>query len=383
MLLSSLHDLVSRSAQPRAVAVTRVVVGTAAILKGLERAPILDRLDDPGILKIPYLAGQPSVADLPTAVVVAVWLTLAVAFTAGAFTTVTGIALTTLLAAVLLSDQQLYSNHLYLLIWLVGLLTLARSGAALSIDALRGHGRTSIPAWPLVLLRLQVIVLYLFAGLSKINLVYLSGSVVAVSLRREGPLAVPGDWRSFEVMAAVSALSILVEIGLALGLALPRWRRTAFVVGLGMHVGIALWFDPTLPLIIFAVMSLGPYALFLDDRPRRLAVVWDDSCTFCHGWVTWFRRLDWLGVLRLVPNSDLGQLEHLHVSREEADQALQLVGTYRRSHGFRAVVGILEALPISFLWAPLLRLWPIGKVGDAAYRRVAMRRSCGFTPPAG
>jgi predicted DCC family thiol-disulfide oxidoreductase YuxK len=358
--------------------VARVVVGVAALLKGLERYLTLDRLGDAGILRIPYVPGQPSIADLPAGAVVIAWVALAAAFAAGAYTTVTGITLTILLTAALFSDQQLYSNHLYLLIWLVGLLTLARSGAALSIDARRGRGRSSVPAWPLALLRLQVIVLYFFAGLSKINLAYLSGSVVAVSLRREGPLAIPGDWRSFEVMAAAAMLSILAELGLAIGLALPRWRRAAFVLGLMLHLGIALWFDPTLPLVIFGVMSLGPYVLFLDDRPQRLAVVWDDSCTFCRGWVTWFRRLDWLGVLRIVPNSDQSELERLHVSAEDADRALQLVGSRRRSQGFRAVVGILETLPISFLWAPLLRVWPIRPVGDIAYRRVAERRSCGI-----
>jgi predicted DCC family thiol-disulfide oxidoreductase YuxK len=289
-------------------------VGAAAVLKGFERAPVLDRLAGDGVVRIPYVVGQPTVLGVPTELIVVVWITLAAAFMLGA------------------------------------------------------------------LLRLQVIVLYFFAGLSKINLTYLSGTVVAVSLRREGPLAIPGDWRSFQVMAALSALSIMVELGLAIGLMLPRWRRTAFVLGLAMHAGIAFWFDLTLPLIIFGLMTLAPYVLFLDDRPERLTVVWDDSCSFCRGWVTWFRRLDWLGVLRLVPNSDVEELGRLQVTREEADEALQLVGVRRRSRGFLAVVGVLETLPISFLWAPLLRLWPIARLGDIVYRRVAQRRSCAIRP---
>lgn len=383
MLLKSLRDLVTPAAAPRAAGVARAVVGAAAILKILERAPVLDRLNDPAIVRVPYFLGQPSLANLPAELVVVVWVVLAAAFMIGAFTTASGVGLTALLAAVLLSDQQLYSNHLYLLIWLVGLLTLARSGAALSIDSARGRGRSSVPAWPIALVRFQVIVVYLFAGLSKINLTYLSGSVVATSLRQGGPLAIPVEWQSFQLMAALAALSILTELGLAIGLLLPHWRRTAFVVGLGLHGGIALWFDPTLPLVVFAVIAVAPYVLFLDDRAGRLEVVWDDSCTFCRGWVKWFRRLDWLRVLRLVPNSDAAELERLGVTRDEADQALQLVGTSHRSQGFVAVIGILESLPISFLWAPLLRLWPIRLLGEAAYRRVAQRRSCGVTLPLG
>ncbi len=378
--MNALRQFVTRTGSPRAVGVVRIGVGAAAVLKGFERAPVLDRLAGDGVVRIPYVVGQPTVLGVPTELIVVVWITLAAAFMLGAFTTVSGIALTVVLAGVLLSDQQLFSNHLYLLTWLVGLLTLARSGSTLSIDARLGRGRRSIPVWPAALLRLQVIVLYFFAGLSKINLTYLSGTVVAVSLRREGPLAIPGDWRSFQVMAALSALSIMVELGLAIGLMLPRWRRTAFVLGLAMHAGIAFWFDLTLLLIIFGLMTLAPYVLFLDDRPERLTVVWDDSCSFCRGWVTWFRRLDWLGVLRLVPNSDVEELGRLQVTREEADEALQLVGVRRRSRGFLAVVGVLETLPISFLWAPLLRLWPIARLGDIVYRRVAQRRSCAIRP---
>ena len=337
---------------------------------------MLDRLTDPAVVRVPYVPGQPSVADLPSELVIVVWVVAAAAFMVGAFTTFSGSALTAVLAAVLLSDQQLYSNHLYLLIWLVGLLTLARSGAAISVDSKRGRGREWIPAWPTDLLRLQLVVLYLFAGLSKINPTYLSGAVVATSLRETGPLAIPIDWRSFQLMSALAVLSILTELGLAVGLTLPRWRRTAFVVGLGLHGGIALWFDPTVPLVVFAVIALAPYVLFLDLERRSLTVVFDDSCGFCTEWVTWFRRLDWLRFLRFVPGSDPAELERLGVPRQDADRALQLVTPDEREQGFDAVVGVLERLPVSFLWAPILRLWPIRPIGRAVYARVAARRQC-------
>lgn len=380
--MSFIDQFASRLVSPRAAGIARVAIGVAAILKALERAPVIERLAQPDVLGTPYITGQPSIVGVPTELVLLTWIALGVAFALGAYTTIVGASLTALLAAVLLSDQQLYSNHLYLLTCLVGLLTLARSGAALSVDEQRGRGKAAIPAWPLDLVRLQVIVVYLFAGISKINLGYLSGSVVATSLRREGPLAFPQEWMTFEVMATLAVMSILAEVGLAAGLAVRRWRRTAFVVGLGLHTTIALWFEPTIPLLIFAVISLAPYVVFLDAPPRGLTVVWDDSCSFCRGWVTWFRRLDWLNVLELVPNSDDEALRRLRVSRREADEALQLVAQEGRSQGFRAVVGVLETLPVSFLWAPLLRLWPVTRLGDRAYRRIALRRSCALTPPA-
>lgn len=380
--MSALSALIERRARPEAAGVARAVVGVAALLKALERAPILDRLASPDVVRVPYLAGQPSIADLPATLVLAVWIGLAAAFAAGVAARITGTLLTLLLVSVLLGDQQLYSNHLYLLTWLVALLTLADAGAALSVDAIRNGTRRTIAEWPLWLLRIQLSVVYLFAGLSKIGATYLSGAVVALSLRNDGLFAIPTEWRTFEVMAALSIVSILSEIGLAIGLWLPRWRRTAFVVGLLLHIGIALWFDPTVPLIVFAIIALAPYVLFLDLEPRPLTLVFDDSCGFCKSWVRWFRRLDWLRFLEFVPGSDAVALARLDVPPKDADRALQLIRDGRRTQGFDAVIGVLEHLPLGFLWASLLRMWPILPIGRRSYERVAARRQCSINPAA-
>lgn len=374
--MSALIGLLGQRARPEAAGVVRAIIGVAAMLKALERAPILERLSSAEVVRVPYVAGQPSVVDVPAALVIAVWVGLAAAFAAGLAVRTTGTILTLLLLAVLFGDQQLYSNHLYLLTWLVGLLTLAGAGAGFSVDAMRGHGRRTIAAWPLMLLRVQLTVVYLFAGISKIGATYLSGSVVALSLRSEGPLAIPVEWRVFEVMAVLSVLSILAEVGLAIGLWLPRWRRAAFVLGLLLHLGIALWFDPTVPLLVFAVIALAPYILFLDLEPRPLVLVFDDSCGFCKDWVRSFRRLDWLRFIEFVPGSDASALARLEVPRGDADRALQLIRDGRRTQGFDAVIGVLEHLPVSFLWASLLRLWPILPIGRRSYARVAARRQC-------
>ena len=382
MPLTAFANRLVGTERSEAAGVARAVVGVAAVMKALERASVLDRLTDPAVVRIPYVAGQPSIADLPSVLVLLVWTGLAAAFAAGVATRWTGAALTAVLLAVLFSDQQLYSNHLYMLVWLVGLLTVADSGAAFSVDALRGQRRNEVAAWPVWLLRIQVSAVYLFAGVSKINATYLSGAVVALSLRENGLLAIPIQFRAFEVMAALSVLSIIAELGLAIGLWLPRWRRTAFVVGLLMHGAIAIWFDPTVPLIVFAVIALAPYVLFLDLEPRPLMVIYDDSCGFCMKWISWFRRLDWLHVLEYVPGSDGAELARLGVPRQDADRALQLVRDGDRTEGFDAVVGVLERLPVSFLWAPLLRLWPVMPIGRRTYAKVAARRRCSINPAA-
>jgi predicted DCC family thiol-disulfide oxidoreductase YuxK len=215
---------------------------------------------------------------------------------------------------------------------------------------------------------------YFFAAAAKVNPDFLSGSAVATSLRRVGPLAVPDSWRSMEPMLILAVLAVCAEAFVAVAIWSPRWRPTAFVVALGLHISLAIWFVPTYPLIIFAVAMLPLLVLFVDAAPGSV-VVWDDGCGFCATWVAWFSRLDWLKSLRFVKRSELAT-SGLPVSEDAAARALQLVSSAGVHGGFAAVGRILEILPVSFLWAPLLRLPPIAWAGEIGYRWVALRRKC-------
>jgi predicted DCC family thiol-disulfide oxidoreductase YuxK len=118
------------------------------------------------------------------------------------------------------------------------------------------------------------------------------------------------------------------------------------------------------------------YLLFLDAGPEGRVVVWDDGCGFCATWVAWFRRLDWMHALRFVPRSQLAS-ENLPVSEDAAARALQTVLPGGRvCGGFAAVTRVGEILPVSYLWAPMLRMPPIALLGEAVYRRVAESRRC-------
>lgn len=381
--MSWLRERLERTVSPRALGVLRITVGMTALLKALELAPVLARFDDSATLRVPYLDGQLAIVDIGSGPLLAAWVVAASLFTVGAWTVAAGAALTIVVGGLVLADQQLYSNHLYLLVLLVGLLTVARAGSALSVDERRGRGQPRVPGWPVDLLRVQISIVYGFAALAKLNAVYLSGTVVAVYLRRDGPLAIPAEWRTFEPMAVLSLLAIMAEAFLAVALWLPRWRRAAFVVGLGLHLTIAIWFDPPVELFIFGLIILPTYLLFLDAEPRSHALVWDDSCSFCGRTVRWLQRLDWLHVIRPIPSSDAAARGALGISRAEADEAIQLVAVLagRRVSGFAAVQRVLELLPISFLWAPLLRLPPFMAFGSRAYRRVAARRRCNVAQP--
>jgi predicted DCC family thiol-disulfide oxidoreductase YuxK len=138
-----------------------------------------------------------------------------------------------------------------------------------------------------------------------------------------------------------------------------------------------------LQLAIFALEMLALYVLFIEPRRRVRLVVWDDRCSFCRVWSTWFRRFDWLRLHRFVGASDPSACLDAGITPEEADLALQVAGPAGKVAGFEAVRMILEALPASFLWAPLLRLSPVRWAGERVYRAVARRRRCWWAPGVG
>jgi len=375
MPVTILRRLIESREPSRPVAIARIGVGLAVLLEAVHSGGTLLRLDDPGILRAPYVTWAPRVTDGLAWVVIAFWVVSAAALLVGWRTRLAAVVLTATVGAVLLLDQQLYSNHLYLIVLVCGLLTVADCGAALSVDALRRGNQDEISGWPIWLLRLQVSLVYGYAALSKLNPDFLSGSVVASELRRAGPLAVPDAWRFAEPMLVLSVLAIATEAFLSVALWSRPWRPMALVVALGLHLSITVWLDPFYQLLVFSLVTLPLLILFLDATPASRVVVWDDGCGFCAAWVRWFRRLDWLAALRFVPRSELAA-SGVEVSQDAAARALQVVHGRRVHGGFAAVGRVLEILPVSFLWAPLLRLPPIAWVGERAYRRVAQRRSC-------
>ena len=366
----------ARVTDARPLGVTRAVLGVAATLMTFELADSVGLVTDGAHLQIPVIAEATWLRDIAPGVT-GLWLVGAVLFALGLRTRLAGILLVGSAGLLLLADQQLYSNHLVMLAAFAALVTLADGGAAFSLDGQRTTGPQPVPAWPVWLVMLQLSTVYAFGAASKANPSFLSGSVLASYLRSDGPLALPDSWRSFELMFAMSVTVIILELLIAVGLWLPRWRRNAFVAGLALHGGIlAVYEPPLLPLLVFGIASLAPYILFLNAAPASKLVIWDRGCDFCGTWVRWAQRLDWLDVLTYAGNDDEAELAARGITREAADEALHAVDEGGTHVGYDAVRRVAEVLPVSFLWAPLFGLPPIRWVGDKVYRRVARRRRC-------
>lgn len=259
--LSALHAVVAGREPSGPVGLVRIAVGLGVVLKLLDVAPKVRRTTDPEVLLMPYFEGLGRPTPMAVLALLALGTVAALLFLAGWGGRAPGVLLTGVLGTVLALDQQLYSNHLYLLTLLVALLTLAGAGRAFSLDAFRGRGGGTVPGWPVTLLRWQLTLLYLFAALSKLNPAFLSGAVLVEQLPRYA--ANP------EVLRWASWLGLGLEAWLAVGLWWPRTRRLTWVLGGLFHTTVLVFMVPKVELLVFGLVSLGLYPLFFPPAARE------------------------------------------------------------------------------------------------------------------
>jgi len=264
--------IVTRRTDARPVAIVRLLVGLAAIGFALESWVNMGRVLLPQVVDMPYVAWYPRVSTATLPLFIGLWLCAALAFAFGLGTRLCGAILTLSMTYTLLFDQQLYSNHLYLGALVVLLLTIAESGARFSFDARRSGGRDLILEWPILLLKIEISIVYFYAALLKVNPQYLSGVMLSDFWPFNQLAALPGVGPSVLQIAAVA--SILTELFLAIALWVPRLRRLALAVGIGFHM-LIVWTGgaqpgvPDIPFMIFALVTVAPYALFFDFPMRH------------------------------------------------------------------------------------------------------------------
>lgn len=271
-----------------------------------------------------------------------------------------------------------YRNHLYLI--LILLLLVAVSDCERHY-ALRLRGSGPATGWPRFLMRCQVSIVYVFAGIAKVNGEFLDGRVLQHYFDRS-IFPVPDLDQS--TLAAISVSAVTVELFMGLAVWLPRLRPVVFFVAIPLHLTmIPISSTPMLAfeLGIFALLMFTLLGAFVDVEERARLVVWDDTCTFCRRWVATFQRLDLFGALRFTGASSPAAYEGFGVTPEAAAHALQLVEPRGDiGAGYDAVAAVTAVLPLGFLIAPWMAVPGVRHAGRRAYARVAARRTCGLQP---
>jgi hypothetical protein len=170
-----------------------------------------------------------------------------------------------------LVDVTNYLNHNYLVVLLAAQLLLLPANAAWSLDARRRPEirRATIPAWMLWLVRFQVGVVYVFAGLAKLKsdwLLHAQPLNLWLSARVETPI-VGGLLDELWVAYAMSWAGFLYDTTIVIWLSWRRTRPYAYIVLIVFHVIVGYLFNIGMfPLI----MTTSALIFFSPEWPRRL-----------------------------------------------------------------------------------------------------------------
>lgn len=255
-----MRQIMEMRVDPRLLAIARVGVGVAVVITAWETYDLLMRIAH-GRVAMPVLDWLPAPTGLSATIVLALGALFGLALTVGYRSNLAAIGSALTTGCVLLFDQQMYSSHRMLITLLCCYLALSGAGAAWSMDSrFRGGRCLTVQYWPQLLMMAQVSALYLFAGLSKINPIFLAGHVLRSHIWWPLP-----TW-TFPVLAI---MTVVVELALAIGLWLPRLRVPAVVLGLGLHASIVLMLREPLVLVAFAFACMAVYPMFLRRPSTR------------------------------------------------------------------------------------------------------------------
>lgn len=237
---------------------------------------------------------------------------------------------------------------------------------------------------------LQLGLIYVFNVVHKTGTTWHDGSAVYLTLHQDRIITTFGVWLRdngpVELFKALTFATIVIEtLGACLVLSpfFPVWTRAlAIALMPGLHLGFAL------------CINLGPFSYamalfftllvhekhwewmyrFMQRHTRRRVVYFDVDCGICFWIARLLARLDLLQRLELRSNLD-GLPEGVAAGRERDTLIVQNAHTGRVFERARAVSETIQALPMGFMVAWVLRVPGLNLLFGALYDLVARNRA--------
>jgi len=131
---------------------------------------------------------------------------------------------------IFLLEQAHYLNHLYLVILISFILCMVPANRYLAVDARLNPDKRSdtVPAWSIWLLRAQFEVVYIYAGIVKLNADWLQLEPLSMWLARRSDMPIFGHLFLQDWSVAVAAYGIIILH--ILGAPLLLWRRARIYI---------------------------------------------------------------------------------------------------------------------------------------------------------
>lgn len=168
-----------------------------------------------------------------------------------------------------LIDKTTYLNHYYLISLLALLLAIVPAGATWSLDAKRRRHDSNVPRWCYTLLRVQVGIVYFYAGFAKLHPDWLlRGEPLHTWLSGYGELPLVGALLASRGLAVfMSWCGAVYDLFVFAALSWRRTRGVAFCLVVAFHGLIWLLF----PVGVFSWVMIVAATVFFDPSwPRSL-----------------------------------------------------------------------------------------------------------------
>lgn len=187
----------------------------------------------------------------------------------GAFYRVSIISFFLLFTYIELIDKATYLNHYYFISILSFMLIFLPLNAYLSVDARRNPHihRTHVPFWMILVVRLQLGIVYFFAGFAKLNPDWMfEGLPLAIWLKANTGFPIIGQLFDYRWMALLmSRAGAFYDLTIPFCLSWRRIRPLAYVTVIGFHMMTGMLFN----IGIFPYVMIAITLIFFDEHDYR------------------------------------------------------------------------------------------------------------------
>jgi predicted DCC family thiol-disulfide oxidoreductase YuxK len=222
------------------------------------------------------------------------------------------------------------------------------------------------------MLRLQLVIVYLGAGLNKLlDPDWRSGVFfhhwVADRLRQPLFLAVEPLLPPLVLAKVMSWATILTELGLSVFLLIRRFYPLGIWLSILLHSGMLLFTGSTFTLFFYGMTAA--MLAFVDWPSEPFTVIYDGDCGFCDATRRFFEKLDLEHQFRWSP-SQTTVLEKFGITEDMARQRVYLAAGDRVLGGFRAFRSMLLYNPAAYVVTYVVLAAPGPR--DSTFRNVVV-----------